>query len=152
MGRRVYVYGYGNPGRQDDGVGVKIADMIDTLAFPNVIAESGYQLNIETAADIAKADVVFFVDASSKGAEPFFFKKIEPALEISFSTHALSPDSFMAVCSELCSKTVPAYMLAVRGYAWEFNEPMTAKAEYNMKKALEFLTEKIRCEQSDSLP
>jgi hydrogenase maturation protease len=141
--KNVLVYGYGNPGRQDDGIGPVLAQKLSALNIPHVSADSNYQLNIEDAYDIAQYEAVFFADASADCGEPFAFERIFPSAEIRFTTHSITPDSLMALCHELYGIEIPAYTMAVRGYAWEFNEPMTAEAESNMEKAFNFLAESL---------
>ena len=68
---RVLVLGYGNPGRQDDGLGPAAAAEIGKLDWPGVTACDNYQLVIEDAVEIAEHDVVWFVDAARSGAEPY---------------------------------------------------------------------------------
>ncbi len=67
---RILVIGYGNPGRQDDGLGPAAAFAIDGLGWPNVSALDNYQLAIEDAVEVAAHDVVWFVDASCEGDAP----------------------------------------------------------------------------------
>lgn len=73
---RVLVYGYGNPGRRDDGLGPALvrelaARGVADEAGPGarVVLESGYQLQVEDAALVAGFDAVIFADAEV-GAEP----------------------------------------------------------------------------------
>jgi hydrogenase maturation protease len=141
--KNILVYGYGNPGRQDDGLGPALAEKIERLNISGVVTDSNYQLNIEDALEIAKSKTVFFTDASVDCDEPFVFKEVVPSNLIRFTTHTISPDSLMALCNELYGTTVPAYILAIRGYGWEFNEPMTDKAENNMRAAYAFLVERL---------
>ncbi|HOO72173.1 MAG TPA: hydrogenase maturation protease [Spirochaetota bacterium] len=136
---RVVIYGYGNPGRQDDGLGPALAEKIGTDQIPGVLTESNYQLNIEDAALIAEADCVIFVDASLTGEEGFFFDEIEPADGITFTTHAISPQSVLALCEELFGKKVRAYILGIKGYGWDFAEGLTPEAEKNFDDAYRFL-------------
>ena len=51
--KRILVLGYGNPGRQDDGLGPAVAAGIDSLGWPGVSTLDAYQLNIEDAIDVA---------------------------------------------------------------------------------------------------
>ena len=141
--KNILVYGYGNPGRQDDGLGPALAEKIDALNIPGVVADSNYQLNIEDALEIAEASIVFFADASVDCNEPFAFEKVLPSNSIRFTTHAVSPDSLMALCNELYGVNVPAYIMAIRGYSWEFNEPITDRAKNNLQEAFAFLVERL---------
>jgi hydrogenase maturation protease len=135
----ILVYGYGNPGRQDDGLGPFLVERLETLHMADIECDSNYQLNIEDACDLARSRAAVFIDASVDGPEPFSFERIVPSEEIRFTTHSISPNSVLALCLEIYGKEIPAYMLAVRGYSWNFGEPMTAGAEANMGKALVFL-------------
>ena len=94
---RILVLGYGNPGRQDDGLGPAVAAGIDGLGWPNITAYDNYQLNIEDAVDVAENDVVWFVDAAKAGQAPYAVHDVAPAATIEFtnyswSTAGLKPD------------------------------------------------------------
>ena len=69
--KRALLYGYGNPGRRDDGLGPILIDRLEEKGLPGVAMDSAYQLAIEDAAGIADYDVVVFVDAAVEGPEPF---------------------------------------------------------------------------------
>ncbi len=140
---RIFVYGYGNPGRQDDGLGPAIIDRLEKENVEGVALDSNYQLNIEDAVDISQSGAVIFIDASVSGKEPFEFYEIEPSGEIAFTTHSISPESVMAICEDLYNAKIPAYVLAIRGYSWNFNESMTPEAEENLDRAYSFLNERI---------
>ena len=53
-GNRVLVIGYGNPGRQDDGLGAAVIERLEALGLEGVTVDADYQLNIEDAADMRK--------------------------------------------------------------------------------------------------
>lgn len=147
---KILVYGYGNPGRQDDGLGDAMVQLIENEQLPGVTTDSNYQLNIEDAALVAENDAVIFVDASVNCAEPFEFTKIEPAGEIAFTTHAMSPQSVMALCEDVYGKSPPAYILAVRGYEWDMEMPISEQAALNLNKSFKFILEQIRSFQNNS--
>ena len=52
--KRVLVLGYGNPGREDDGLGPAFAAEIGQLGRQNVTIVNNYQLMIEDALAVAK--------------------------------------------------------------------------------------------------
>jgi len=136
----ILVYGYGNPGRQDDGLGVALSELIEKENFPGVKTDSNYQLNAEDALEISERDVVIFADASrDESVSGFSFTKLEPAAEISFTTHSMSAPSVLALCEEIYKKTPDAYMLGIKGFEWEINEGFSEKAKINLEKACYFL-------------
>jgi len=140
----IYIYGFGNPGRQDDGLGPAIIDKLEQENIAGITTDSNYQLNIEDAHNISGSDIVIFVDASIDAEEPFTFKRIQPSNEITFTTHSMSPESVLALAKDIYDKDIEAYVLAIRGYEWEFNEKFSPKASQNFNEAYVFLTDRIR--------
>jgi hydrogenase maturation protease len=142
MNKRILVFGIGNPGRRDDGLGPALADALTRSFVPgsgHVTGEFRYQLNIEDAATMKDFDLVVFADAAKSGASPVTLEKIEPAKTITFSTHALAPASVLALCAELYGTAPEAYVLAVRGDEFDVGEGLSAQAERNLGSALEIL-------------
>jgi hydrogenase maturation protease len=138
---RILVYGYGNPGRQDDGVGIALVDELEAAAGgrENLRFDRDYQLNVEHAWEASRHDVVVFVDASRDQSEGFRFRPVRPAHRTSFTTHAMSPESVLALCRDLYGARPSAHLLTVRGYSWEPNATMTAQARENLQAAKEHL-------------
>jgi hydrogenase maturation protease len=141
---RVLVLGWGNPGRQDDGLGPAIVEELAKLRLPGVKAEADYQLSIENAADLAEADRVVFVDAAVEGPEPFRAESLAPAQTIGFSSHAFGPGSVLALCAQTYGRAPEALLVGVRGYSFGLGEALSEKALMNAGAALEFITAKIR--------
>lgn len=135
----IYVYGFGNPGRQDDGLGPAIIEKLENEKIQGIKTDCNYQLNIEDADNIAGCEFVIFVDASIDADEPFSFRRIEPAAEITFTTHSMSPESVIALCTDIHGSAPEAYVLAIRGYEWEFLEGLSPEAENNFHDAYRFL-------------
>ncbi|MCP4129579.1 MAG: hydrogenase maturation protease [bacterium] len=142
---KILVYGYGNLGRQDDGLGIELVSRLEQAQIPGVDFDSNYQLNIEDAENIAPYDAVIFVDASMDAEPPFTFSKISPAMEITFTTHAMAPDSVVALCHDMYGKYPPSYVLAIPGYEWEMmKEGLTEKAVQNLEKAVSFMQAQLK--------
>lgn len=140
---RILVFGYGNPGRQDDGLGPALVGMLEEERFPGITTDCNYQLQIEDAAAVSEHDAVIFVDASCVGEEPFTFSELEPSNEITFTTHTMSPASVLALCHELYGTSVRAYLLAIRGYEWELVEGLSPMAGKNLDLACRFIKSRI---------
>jgi hydrogenase maturation protease len=136
---RVYVWGIGNPGRRDDGLGIELVRRIEERGLDFLHCEANYQLNIEDAYDIAGADVVVFIDASMEACAPYEFTRIMPSRNISFTTHALDAESVLALCEEINGSSPAAFMLAVRGYEWELGEGLSKEAADGLERATGFL-------------
>lgn len=141
----ILIYGYGNPGRQDDGLGTALVEALEkwlaaAAPRPGLDLDANYQLNAEDALAVAGHDTVIFVDATADTAgAPFTFRPLVPAAAVSFSTHAMAPETVLALCQELYGKCPPAHLLAIRGQSWEPNAAMTPAAATNLAAALAFL-------------
>ncbi len=142
---RILVFGFGNPSRQDDGLGPALAAAFEEMDLPGVMVDSNYQLTVEDAATVAEYNAVVFADAATEGPEPFSFEPIAPRPNPSFSTHSIQPDAVMSLAHDLFDAETVGYMLAIRGYAFEpFVSELTEKAGQNLRKAIEFLSAAIR--------
>lgn len=148
---RILIYGYGNPGRGDDGLGPALvarleADLSAGVAsvsdrFASVAFEANYQLELEDAAELALHDVVLFVDADLSGPEPFWFGAVDSnSARLGFSSHSVSTGTLVTLAKELFGKSVRAYTLGIRGYDFDgLRETLSSGAQRNLCEALGFL-------------
>jgi hydrogenase maturation protease len=139
----ILVFGFGNPGRQDDGLGIALVDRLEPLNLPSCSFEQNYQLNAEDALLISEFDTVIFADASV-AVESFSLTPIAPALEIGFTTHAMHPASVVALCNQLYSKFPECYLLEMRGFEWEMKEGLSEGAEDILRKTVEMLLPQLQ--------
>ena len=147
-GPRILVLGYGNPGRQDDGLGPAVAAGIESLGWPDVTAFDNYQLAIEDAMDVAEHDVVWFADAAKTGPSPFVVQDVRPSSSIEFTSHILRPEALLAIARQCYGRSPKAFLLAIRGYEFEFVEALTPGATANLHAALAMLAGRIRAMQT----
>lgn len=143
MPPRILVLGYGNPGRRDDGLGPAVVNAIAAEGWAGVTTWENDQLTIEDAIDIAAHDVVWFVDAARGGEEPVHEETVVPALEITFSSHILSPGTLLAIAQREFGAMPEAHLLAIRGYDFSFEEGLTEAAVRNLAHAVELLGRRI---------
>ena len=143
--KKILIYGYGNPGRQDDGIGARFIELVDEWIakdkLTGIYTDCNYQLNVEDSALIADYDTVIFVDASVVAdVEKYRLDIVEPNnATIEFTMHAVSTAYVVDLCRKIYGKTPEAYVLHVKAYEFEFIEVLTPKAEENMKEAFEYL-------------
>lgn len=144
MARTVLVIGYGNPGRQDDGLGPILADRIAARGCPDVQTDATYQLTVEDAAAVAEHDAVIFVDAALDGAEPFMWRRLAASEPASFSTHSCSPGAVVALAETLFDWRAEAWLLGIRGYEFEkLEERLTPAGWRNLAAAEAFLVHQL---------
>lgn len=136
------IYGIGNAGRQDDGLGWAFIDRLEQRC-PQSRARlrRTYQLNLEDADLISRYRRVLFVDATKDPTvESFTVSHPEPQLDFSFTSHALSVPSILATTQQCFEQIPEAFLLAIRGYEWELQQGLTGPAQHNLSRSLEFLS------------
>jgi hydrogenase maturation protease len=150
MPNRILIIGYGNPGRQDDGLGPACAEAVQAMALPDVTVDSDYQLTVEDAAMVAAHERVVFVDAAVSGAGPFAWQKVLPTEAASFTTHSVEPGAVVTLARDLFGWIPKAYVLAIRGYQFnEFGEGLSEAARENLAAALAFLRSCVESNRYD---
>ncbi len=138
------IYGYGNPGRQDDGLGnamiERLEEFIAQEKINNVKLDSNYQLNIEDALEMNGNDFVLFVDASlEEEVEDFSLSPVQPSKKVEFTMHSTSPGFILNLCRELYGSAPQTYLLHIKGYSWDLKEDLTEGARQNLDKAFHFV-------------
>lgn len=141
----ILLIGIGNSGRSDDGLGWAFLDRVQQEAdFPGQI-EYRYQLQVEDAAMVSRADRVIFVD-SFQGALPggFQWAPCNPSRAFEFTSHVLAPAAVMYLCQDLYGKVPPAELLLIQGDCWDLNTQMSDAAQDRLEHALESFSYHLR--------
>jgi hydrogenase maturation protease len=143
---RVLVYGYGNPGRLDDGLGPALAASLAGCALGDeVTVETNYQLQIEDAALVARHDIVIFADADTACAAPFELRPLAPSNDVAFTTHSLAPAAVLALAHEHFDSRTRGFTLGIRGYEFgDYGESLSPEASRNLGEARQFVLRALR--------
>lgn len=153
---RVLVIGYGNPDRQDDGVGYQVLLRLAT-ALHRTIPEDAYeglvpdgqnpdlwfdlQLKPEMAEEIARYDQVFFIDAHTGSVpEEISWRELSPQFQTSPLTHHLTPESCLSICESLYSRKPAAILISIRGYEFGFSSILSHRTEDLLSRAVDRIT------------
>ncbi len=151
--QKILIYGYGNIGRQDDGLGVYFAEAMEKWAcekeIKNIFFDTNYQLNIEDSLIIADKDIVLFADASTVGSDFNIKKLVGTETVSSFSTHKINPESLVYICEKLYNKSPASYLITITGCEWDIGQEMSAAAKTNLICALSFFQKKYTERQLD---
>jgi hydrogenase maturation protease len=131
------VLAIGNPSRGDDALGPLAAQRLAELALPGVEVLTDFQLQVEHALDLLGRQRVLFIDASASLDRPFALTPIAPAKDDSYSSHAMAPPAVLYSYQQLVGPPPPAWVLAIRGRAFELGEGLSAQAQRDVKLALD---------------
>ena len=136
---------WGNPSRGDDALGPALFDMLkqhqqQTTGLGDVEVLTDFQLQIEHAVDLEQREHVLFVDASVSCEAPFEVQSLKAERDDSFTTHAMSPASVLAVYKQVNGcKPPPAHLLTIRAHEFGLGKEMSHKAKANLQKAFEHI-------------
>jgi hydrogenase maturation protease len=141
----VLVFTYGNPSRGDDALGPTMFDLLvkhkqNTNELNNVDLLTDFQLQIEHAVDLEHREAVLFIDASVSSSAPYELHKLQPEQDDSYTTHAMSPASVLAVYQQINHRQPPpCYMLTIRGYEFDLGKELSAQGKTNLQQGYEFI-------------
>jgi hydrogenase maturation protease len=144
IGREILLFGIGNSGRGDDGLGWSFVDRIRQETDFAGQLEYRYQLQVEDAALVRDAERVIFID-SYKGELPggFQWKQCEPSNDFQFTTHVLPPGGVLHFCQHLYGKKPRADLLMIQGTSWDLRVGISPEAERHLEYALRFFKNKV---------
>ncbi len=139
--KKILIYGYGNPGRFDDGLGVRLAEEMEAWISKNKIdrvdCDTNYQLNIEDAEIISNYDLVLFADASEEDIRDVSISHVSPSdSKIEFTMHAVSPAFVLNLCNQIYEKAPDTWLIHMKGRDWQFKEGLSEVAEKNLSIAI----------------
>lgn len=136
------VIGYGNPGRGDDGLGPAFADRIASAGLAGVEVSKDYQLTVDHALPVSRADSVVFADALMRSDAPFAFGVAAASAKADLSSHSLAPAAILALAETLYGAVPRAYVLGIAGHAFgEVKEGLSPAAAENLARAVDFFVE-----------
>ncbi|MFW6226572.1 MAG: hydrogenase maturation protease [Bacteroidota bacterium] len=143
MAPKILIYGYGNPGRQDDSLGIMLTEELEKWCkeknLTNVKTDMNYQLNIEDVITVSQSEIVFFVDASREAIGAYKISEVVPTDKVNFTMHEVSPGYIIELCNNFYGYAPQSWLLQIKGYEWNFMEPLSSKAKQNLTKCSAFL-------------
>lgn len=138
------VFGIGNCGRADDGLGWAFLDRVQAVTGFECPVEYRYQLQVEDAAAMARFRNVIFVD-SYRGDLPggIRWAPCEASPNFEFTTHVLPPRGVLHYCETLFGRAPRADLLMIQGQDWGLRNGLSTRAEENLERALAFFRRRV---------
>lgn len=136
------IYGIGNVGRQDDGLGWAFVDWLEAQGHcPNADIQRNYQLLLEDAELISTKRRVLFIDATKDAAvTSFSLERAAPKMDFTFTSHAISIPAIMATCQQCFQHLPEVHVLGIRGFEFELAMGLTPGAQRNLDDATAHLS------------
>ncbi|WP_456376011.1 hydrogenase maturation protease [Lutibacter sp.] len=144
INNNVLLFGIGNCGREDDGLGWAFLDKIKPLLPNNFDTEYRYQLQVEDAELATQYQTVIFIDAHKtffkKG---FMWEKCYPKAADSYTSHELNPQSVLHLTSTIYNKHPKSFTLGITGKTFCLSIGLSEAAKLNLASALDFFEKKV---------
>ena len=137
----IVILACGNPSRGDDAIGPLLLERLRSWLAGNetplpVTCIDEFQLQPENALDLDGHHLALFIDASVSSPAPYQFSRLQPAVDPSYTTHAMSPAAVLHVHGQVGSGPAPsAWQLAIRGESFELGAEPTASAREHLAQA-----------------
>ena len=140
--KRPLIIGYGNPLREDDGIGWRAAELVERDLKSDVAdIMRCHQLTPELACEIEHASIVVFLDAAVDQEPGRVCTRRVAALRTAAWSHHLSPSQLLG----LADNPPPAYWITCGVTSTEWREGLTEEGVAGAKrlaaKALSLLRE-----------
>jgi hydrogenase maturation protease len=136
------IYGIGNVGRQDDGLGWAFVDWLQAEGLcAKADMQRGYQLLLEDAELISNKERVLFVDATKEASvASFAVERAWPRMDFSFTSHSISIPAIMATCLQCFERLPEVHVLAIRGFEFELELGLSQAAQHNLDDATAYFS------------
>lgn len=150
---RLLIIGFGNPDRQDDGVGWHVVQRlaerlgrttIETIdgdacaAEPSPVLMCTLQLVPEMAETLRCFERVCFVDAHTGAyTDDLRFEPLQPDFQSSPFTHHLTPETLLQLAASLYGRAPEAVVCSVRGYEFGFSHALSQSTSELAEQAVE---------------
>ncbi len=146
------IIGYGNPDREDDGVGWHILEQL-AIYFGHPVSVLDYfesdeppanphlvfslQLMPEMAEPMAAYHAVCFVDAHTGNyPEEIRVRPLESSYQSASFTHHLTPESCLALAETLYGHAPEGLMVSVRGYNFGYGTELSPQTTALIQQAV----------------
>lgn len=141
---KTILFGIGNCGREDDGLGWSFLDKIEKNLPPNFDIEYRYQLQVEDAEIAQNYDTIIFIDAHMTSFDTGFeWKKCIPKASDTYTSHELNPETILYLTKTIYNKQPKAFTLGITGENYELALGLSSLASNNLTKALDYFNKNI---------
>lgn len=130
------IIGYGNPLRQDDGAGYRVAEILATKLVPRHSPQdlrvlAVHQLTPELALELAAKDVwrVLFIDARRGQNKPLIMRKLDPAAAPGSCGHQLAPELLLHMTCALYRRSPHGWLLTLAAQQLDIGDMFSRAAQ-----------------------
>ena len=145
---KILLFGIGNSGRSDDGLGWSFIDKIKGELPKNFDFEYRYQLQVEDAELASHYDIIYFIDAHKRQFQKgFIFEKCKAKVSGSFTTHELNPQSILHLTKSIYNKNPKAFLLGISGKKFDLEIGLSLDGKSNLNHTVSYFIKEIITKQ-----
>ncbi len=161
---RTLVIGYGNPSRNDDGVGLAVVNALRQRRGQKVLDETtdGFdelggtldtlflqQLTPELADTVADYDRLILVDAHT-GTLPELIHRsaLSPRNDPAMVSHILKPEHLLALTLQFHGKAPRAELISVRGFDFNFGETLSQETAQGVTQVVQAIWDSVETQHA----
>jgi hydrogenase maturation protease len=149
----ILMIGYGNPSRQDDGIGPYIVDRLKRRLnnIPRVDFLTLHQLTIDLVETVRHYDLILLIDATVEVlGDGFKFSRVEPAFGLPhYITHYFNPSLLLGLVQSIYHRDPTMVEVAIQGDSFGFRQKLTSEATARAEKAISeiitFVMQSLKC-------
>jgi len=141
----VLVIGYGSTLRGDDGVGPRVAELLEAKCLEGVRIITRHQLTPELAEPISRARLVIFVDAElNLPDEEVRVKPVRPGGGAQVMVHTTDPSGLLQLASAVFGAQPTAWTVGIPVTDMGIGEELSATALRGVEKAAAKIEELVK--------
>lgn len=141
------VIGYGNTLRGDDGVGPRVAGLIEAKRLEGVQTITCHQLTPELAEPVSRARLVIFVDAAlDLPVDQVRATRAQPGGDPQVMIHITNPGGLLQLAEAVFNGHPEAWSVAVPVSEMGIGEELSAVAQRGVECAVERILELLQSE------
>jgi hydrogenase maturation protease len=147
MTPHLLIIGYGNPLREDDGVGPRVAETLrNSLSDLHPTVISVQQLNPELSEECAQSGLAVFIDAGSQGVPgDTEFRWIDDAPERSSAlNHFLDARQILSMAKKCYGHAPVAVLITITGASFGYSTELSATLATALPVILKKIEELVR--------
>lgn len=140
----ILVIGIGNPIRQDDGVGLRLVERLDSHFSSGLNSMTVFEPDIDLARRISGFRRLVVIDALARKIDsPYGLFGISPAETFmprgGLCSHVFDWGMILAMARDIFGGCPEAVVLGVRAHGFEYSEELTPACLADAEEAFEFL-------------
>ncbi len=138
MPQPVLIIAWGNIGRRDDGVALRLAERLQVRLAdaPEVRIQQHHQLGPELICDLDGCRQAIFVDAHVRPDGPdVIVERVEESSPTALNTHHCAPPVLLSFARAAGYRVPESWLVCVRAYDMEFGDELSAGTARGMLQA-----------------